>query len=240
LISDAIDRSIDQFEFRILAGQSVYFDHQYLSGTVDKDYIISSLRQKLLASGCTLKDDRYDARFVVEARSGAVGTDQHDVTVGVPSVNIPPILGGVAGIPSSIPEIPLVKKTAQKGVAKLAVFAYERETGQAVWQSGAAPANSTAQHTWIFGAGPIQRGTIYKGTKFAGDQLVVPTLPGADGSEDEDSHLSITTRAIFDRPRSNDREVQLAGHEESSEDRPANPPEQTPAPSQNAPPSEPQ
>ena len=97
LISDAIDRSVDRMDFRAMSGESVFLDAAYLRGTLDERYIVSSLRQKLLASGCALTESRAKAKFIVEARSGGVGTDQTDLTFGVPSVNIPPILGSVGG-----------------------------------------------------------------------------------------------------------------------------------------------
>ena len=217
LISDAIDRSVDRMDFRAMADESVFLDSQYLRGTIDEGYIVSSLRQKLLASGCALTEERAKAQFIVEARSGGVGTDQTDLVFGVPSVNIPPILGSVGGVPPSIPEIPLIKKTAQKAVAKLAVFAYERANGRAVWQSGATPVGSVAKATYIFGAGPFQQGTIYERPKFAGRNLpILQTLSAAGHSREDDdgNSLSVTSHAVFldQDPQSN--QVQLAGHDE--------------------------
>src|SRR5262249_2283246 len=131
LISNAVDRSVSQFDFTGLAGKKVYFDAQYLDGTVDKGYVVSSLRQHLLASGCLLQEDRKQATYVVEARSGGVGTDHSSLLVGVPQMTVPTL---VPGQPSQIPEIPLAKKNDQNGVAKIAVFAYNRLTGERVWQ----------------------------------------------------------------------------------------------------------
>lgn len=218
LISNAIDQAVDRMDFSALAGETVYFDPQYLYEALDHGYIISSIRQKLLASGCILKESRDGARYIVEARSGGVGTDQHDVMFGMPSVNVPPLLGALSGVPTSIPEVPLIKKTAQKGVAKLAVFAYERETGRAVWQSGSFPVNSTARDTWVFGAGPFQQGSIYDGTKFAGGGLAVPKLQRKAHAGPEKPELRVTDEADFHHPPDTSRPVQLAGHEEPDHD----------------------
>ncbi|MBX7169129.1 MAG: hypothetical protein K1X74_22525, partial [Pirellulales bacterium] len=173
LISDAVDQAVSQLDFSALAGKEVYFDPQFLRGTVDENYVISTIRQHLLASGCVLKERREDANFVVEARSGAVGTDRNDVTLGVPSVSVPAILP--TPLPTSIPEIPLAKNTHQRGVAKLAVFAYNRKTGLPVWQSGVAPVTSYAKDSWVFGAGPFRRSSVDPETKFAGDKLGIAT-----------------------------------------------------------------
>lgn len=179
LVSQAVDQAVSQLDFRCLAGKPVYFDAQYLDNTIDRGYLISSLRQHLLACGCILQEDRSKAVYVVEARSGAVGTDRHSLLIGVPQMNVPTI---VPGQPSFIPEIPIAKKTDQKGVAKVAVFAYNRITGLPVFQSGVVSSTSTAKDTWFLGIGPIMRGTIRDSTEFAGAPLSLPLL-GSDGEE---------------------------------------------------------
>ena len=171
LVSDAMDRAVSQLNFRVLAGQSVYLDDTALSSAVDRQYLASSIRQHLLASGCTLNEHRTDADFVVEARAGAVGTDSHDLLFGIPAIQIPDILSMDGTLPSAIPEIAVAKRQNQRGMVKLAVFAYHRESGMPVWQSGMAVSESSAQNLWVAGAGPFQKGTIYDGTNFAGGDL---------------------------------------------------------------------
>ena len=77
-------------------------------------------------------------------------------------------------MPAAIPEIPFAKRRDQRGVAKVAVFAYRRDTGEPVWQSGIVVNTSTANDIWVFGAGPFQRGTIYEREEFSGKKLVGP------------------------------------------------------------------
>src|SRR5262245_46923921 len=72
LISDAIDHAVQTINFEPLRGQTVYLDDQRLADVVDRNYLVSTLRQHLLASGCQLRDKRDEAEFVVEARAGAV------------------------------------------------------------------------------------------------------------------------------------------------------------------------
>ena len=62
LISNAVDHSVSQLDFRALCGKPVFFDPQYLDTTVDKGYVVSSLRQQLLASGCVLQEERAKVR----------------------------------------------------------------------------------------------------------------------------------------------------------------------------------
>jgi hypothetical protein len=170
LISDAIDRTVQQINFKVLEGETVFFDERHLLEVVDKAYLISSFRQHLLASGCVLKDKREDATFVVEPRVGAVGTDNHDWLVGIPAINVPQVPLAPT-LPAAIPEIPFAKRRDQRGVAKVAVFAYRRETGEPVWQSGMAISESEANDIWVLGAGPFKRGTIYEEKSFTSTRI---------------------------------------------------------------------
>jgi hypothetical protein len=65
----------------------------------------------------------------------------------------------------------LPKRDVKSAAAKIAVFAYDRETREPLWQSGVAQAGSNARDTWILGIGPIQYGSIYRGTRFAGKRI---------------------------------------------------------------------
>lgn len=175
LISDAIDRAVESINFEKLSGESVYFDAGRLNGVVDQGYLISSLRQHLLASGCTLKDNRAEATFIVEPRAGAIGTDSDELLFGIPATNVPQ-LTMLVGLPPSLPEVPIIKRRNQRGVAKIAVFAYRRDSGEPMWQSGIATTESTANDFWVLGAGPFKRGTIHKGTSYADGQRFLPPI----------------------------------------------------------------
>jgi hypothetical protein len=196
LISDAIDRAVQSVHFGPLAGQSVYVDSSRLNDVVDRNYLVSTLRQHLLASGCALRDKPEAADFIVEVRAGAVGTDRNDLLFGVPSMNVPQILP-VQPVPAAIPEIPVAKRRDQRGVAKIAVFAYHRESGAPVWQSGVAQRESSSNDVWILGAGPFQRGTIYEGTEFAGSTLGNPTDAG-DNSQRRS--IALANEQLFTPP----------------------------------------
>ncbi len=182
LASDAVDRVISQINFSPLAGQKVYFDHQYIKdikgvGFVNGDYIISSLRQQLIAANCLLQENKNDADYIVEARVGALGTDQHEISYGVPANNL--LNTASTFVPSApmiptIPEISIAKKNNEIGAAKIGVFAYHRETKQPVWQAGIKTERSRSKESWFLGAGPFQSGTIYDGPMFAGSQIRRP------------------------------------------------------------------
>jgi len=198
LISDAIDRAVSRISFQAVSGKKVYLDAGPLKGITDAPYLTSSLRQKMLADGCLLAEKASEAEYVVEARAGAVGTDRNELLFGVPATNIPSQLPvpGAAAI-SSIPELPLAKSTEQKGMAKIALFAYNRKTGRPVWQSGTVPMQSTAKDLWVLGAGPFQRGTIHEGTKFAGEELPIPLIDHMGNRDDQADLVSVADEAFF-------------------------------------------
>ena len=187
VMSDAVDRSVSRLDFRPLSGQKVYLDTSYLrhvkgQAFVNSEYVISSMRQQIVAAGCLIQDTLADADIVIEARLGTLGLDDHRVTFGLPENNA--ISSAVALIPNapsvpSIPEVALARRDAQEAAAKVAAFAYERETRQPVWQSGVNYSLATARDTWVFGVGPFQGGSIRDDTKLAGSKLKLP-FPVAD------------------------------------------------------------
>jgi len=194
ILSDAVDRSVARLDFSPMRDRTVYLDATYIravkgEGFVNADYIISSLRQQVLASGCLLQESREDADIVIEARVGALGSDDHDLTFGIPANNT---LATAASVVTpnapplpSIPEVSVAKRYDQLGAAKIAAFAYDRTTRRPLWQSGVDSSRSTARDYWVLGAGPFHHGSIYDGMDFAGGSKVkLPLITkNADGEE---------------------------------------------------------
>lgn len=225
LASDAVDSAVSSIDFRPLAGQKVFFETRYIQnlrtiGFVSAEYIISSLRQAMVGHGVLLQDSAPQADLIVEARVGTLGADGHDMIYGLPSSNAGAATAAAAAATAtptitSIPEIALAKKKNQLAAAKVACFAYERQSKERVWQSGLATAKSTAQDTWIFGAGPFQKGSIYTKTGIAGQTLDV-------GGRGQDlPTIGFREPAVFERFAKNDNhdapgkaEVITAGAEE--------------------------
>ena len=186
-MSDAVDSTLNKLDFQALSGYKVFLDTQYVVGAgkvipgvampvnlVNSDYVISGLRQQLTAAGCMLVDTKDQADIICEARCGALGTDGHSMIYGLPANNFlssaSSVIPGTPSLPT-IPEISIAKRDMKSAAAKVSVFAYDRETREPLWQSGIAQAGSSARDTWILGIGPIQYGTIYNGTRFAGKRF---------------------------------------------------------------------
>jgi hypothetical protein len=215
LISHSIDDTVSHLDFRMLAGKRVYLDSQYLDTVTDKSYLISSLRQHILACGCLLQEERKKATYVVEARAGSIGTDRNDMLIGVPQMSIPSVMPGIPG--AMIPEVALAKKSNRRAVAKIAVFAYNRISGDPIWQSGTLEAVSRERNSWLFGAGPFQRGSLHKGTEFDEQRLVVPLLDRQSGTPNS-AVVSVTQPALWKNGPLPDTE------DDSANSKPANQP----------------
>lgn len=197
VMSDAVDRSIANLDFRPLSGRKVYLDTSYLrhvkgEGFVNSEYVTSALRQQIAAAGCLIQDANPDADIIIEARIGTLGSDDHRVTFGVPENNVvsttASLIPGAPVIPS-IPEIAVARREAREAAAKIAAFAYDRQSRRPIWQSGVNHALATAKDTWVFGVGPFQGGTIRDQTKLAGSAIRFGTK-SATGSPAQ----------FFDRP----------------------------------------
>ena len=181
LASDAVDHAVSHLDFSPLAGQKVFFDDKFLQqppgviigvGVVNQIYVSSALRQHLLASGVLLADKLENADIVMEARVGILGADRHDLTYGLPASAANNLAASAATaatqVPIVIPEVSLARRVDQTAAAKIACYAYARDTRERIWQSGTSLARSTSKDSWLFGAGPFQKTTVENGVQFAG------------------------------------------------------------------------
>lgn len=209
IAGDAVDRTVSQTDFRILTGKKIFLDTQFINktvpgiGFVTSEYMVSSVRQKMMCDGCLLQEKVEDSDFVVEMRIGALGADGHEVIYGVPSNNFVSIAASVvptspqaaAALPS-MPELSFGKKDDQMAAAKIALFAYNRKTREPIWQSGISESRSVVADRWFFGAGPFHKGNIY-GTKKQ-QQVDAPLFGSMD--EDEPSKQEYFTERRFADP----------------------------------------
>lgn len=168
LLTNAYDTALGQVDFRPLTGVPIFLDTAHVTA-IDQGWVISGLRQAMLSQGVLLRAKPEQAQWIVEARVGAYGTDSDNLLVGIPQTTVPNV---VPLVPSgTIPEVPLIKRTRQQGVAKLALFAYDRASGQMVWNSGTMLASSNSKDVHILGAGPFHSDSMREGTEFVGMRL---------------------------------------------------------------------
>lgn len=147
LISDAADRAIASVMPAMPRDDKVFLDTTNFDAT-DAKYAIAAIREALLRRHDDLVDKKSDADSVVEVRSGALATNDHELLIGVPSFSVPVPLTGTI----TTPKLALYDKATQLGVAKIAAVATNAKTGALV--SASAPqygyAHSTSHIVLLF------------------------------------------------------------------------------------------
>jgi hypothetical protein len=171
LLTNAWDKALLRVDFRPLTGVPVFLDTANVTA-VDQGWVVSSLREAMLTQGVLIREKREQAQFIVEARVGAYGTDDDSMLVGISQTTVPPT---ITGIPTgTIPKLPLIERSRQSAVAKLALFAYDRTSGQLVWSSGTVLDKADTKNVFVGGFGPIKSGSLQKGAEVAGIEIPLP------------------------------------------------------------------
>ncbi len=152
LISNAIDRSLSNVSFDQLSGRKVFIDDKYLD-SVDKGYVMGSIRHKSLSAGAYLAKSVDDADLVLEPRSGGVGTDSEDSFIGIPKMSVP-------GTALSLPDLKLVSRNTQLGTAKIGLVAFDPKTGASVGLGGQSTALTKHDDMYVLGMGPFRSGAV--------------------------------------------------------------------------------
>jgi hypothetical protein len=190
LLSAAIDRSLNNVSFEPLRSQKVFIDDKYLD-SVDKGYLMGTLRHRALAAGAVLAPSAAEADVVIEARSGGIGTDTEESFIGIPSVGVP-------GMAISIPDIKLVQRNTQHGTAKIGLVAYDPKTGAALGLGGQSTALTKNDDMYVLGVGPIRSGEVRQEREAAvGYQSPARTFMPM-GSKQSDSLAKKTPLALVD------------------------------------------
>lgn len=150
LISNAVDQSLSKCDFSSFHGTKVFVEDKYLD-SVDKGYVIGSIRHHLMLSGATLATKPEDADVVIEMRSGGIGTDNADSYVGIPAIVLPGML--------TLPEVHFWEKTRQTALAKIGMVAYDTKNHELLGAGGISASTSDDTNMFFMGIGPYQYGT---------------------------------------------------------------------------------
>ncbi|MCA9080695.1 MAG: hypothetical protein KDA58_09060 [Planctomycetaceae bacterium] len=151
LVSNAIDQSLNKIDFTPFGGHAVFLSDTYVD-CVDKNYVIGSVRHRILAAGARLVDKPEDAEVVLEMRSGGVGTATSEAFVGMPEIALPGML--------TLPEVRLLERKQQHGLAKLGMVAYDPRTKEILGNGGTSLSKSDDSNWYVMGMGPFQNGTV--------------------------------------------------------------------------------
>jgi hypothetical protein len=220
VIADAVDEAVAKVDFSPMSGKKVFLDTEYVddlkmnpNGNVQ--YVVSSLRQQMIAYNCLLQEKKEEADIVVEVRLAVLAADGDEVTYGIPGNNAA-IKTAASAMPTvgtlmpAIPDLSLGRRTHSIGAAKLGVFAYDRVTREPVWQAGISTGSSQARDLWVMGIGPFQKGRIYRrindGEEI--DRAISAINEDQSPAQSAYSEAIVFERALTDRP-----EVQQASAE---------------------------
>ena len=151
LISNAVDDSLSNIDFGKFAGHNVFLEEKYME-SIDKPYILGSVRHRLMMQGVRIVDKKEDSDVTIEMRSGAVGTDSSKMFVGVPEVVVPGMV--------TIPELRVMNRDMQQATAKIGMVAYHTETGQVLGDGGVSLSQSDRNNWYVLGVGPYRNGSL--------------------------------------------------------------------------------
>jgi hypothetical protein len=131
LLSTATDHALQSANFVFFANRKVFLDTTYFD-SYDSKYVVGTIRDALSRAGAMLEENVTNSDIIIEARSGALATDNSESLFGIPSLGLPVPLAGTI----SIPEIAFYKADKQRSVAKIALLAFARESRAHVYSSG--------------------------------------------------------------------------------------------------------
>ena len=165
LIANAVDQSLDKVDFSAFAGRTVYLNDKYVDCT-DKNYVIASVRHRILAQGARLVDDAEKAEVAVELRTGSVGTDMTESFFGTPEIVLPGMM--------TIPEVKLITRNVQSATAKIGLVAVNNSTKEVLGSGGMTTSVSDNTETKVLGVNLGTAGTLKRELADAGARRPVP------------------------------------------------------------------
>ena len=165
LISTAADRALAQADLSMVAGKKVFVDRSYFDAQ-DEDYVIGEVRELVTMRGGMLMHELKDADLVIEPRSGALSIDSTSSIIGLPSTPTPiPFAGTV-----QVPEVALFKSEKQFSIAKIALLAYERDSGKHVAATGSLIGRASIKYYKFLGFISYNKSTVPERKKLTDEQ----------------------------------------------------------------------
>ena len=146
LLNSSADAVICAFDFSPLTNRLCYLDTTGL-GSKSDGYLPYRIREQLSLHSVRFADSRDQAEVIIEAGLAAYGTDAEKNDIGIVEAD-------------AIPDIHLCIRGVQYGVAKLSMFAWEKETGETIWHSGMLRADSYLEIRSSLGSPASYSGTI--------------------------------------------------------------------------------
>ena len=129
LLANAVERGLDQMDFRPLADKKVVLDYVYLAPQTYKEYFQACAETCLYTSGATIVNKAEEADYIVRLYVGTLATESTSWNIGTPELPVP--------IPDTslnvaIPELPLFQKMTRSGYGKFSFNVLESKTRKPV------------------------------------------------------------------------------------------------------------
>ena len=124
MLSHSVDHAIEEMDLSELSGKKVFMDVKYFE-SVDKNYVLGALREKLGKDGAILLASEEEAEYIIEPRNRGLGLDTRSSLFGLPAMDIPvPLAGRI-----SSPELALYKAQRADSIASFALAVYRKSGG---------------------------------------------------------------------------------------------------------------
>ena len=131
LLSTATDHALKNANLVAFAGRKIFLDSTYFE-SYDSKYVLGTIRDALSRAGAVLADSMSNSDIIIEARSGALSTDNSESLFGLPSFGLPVPLAGTL----QTPQLAFYLSDNQKSIAKIALLAFTRQSRKHVYSSG--------------------------------------------------------------------------------------------------------
>lgn len=127
LLTNAVDRTVSQMDFRMLSGEKIRIDYSNLTPQTEKNYLQAILEARVAAAGAIIALKAEEAKYVLRPVCAALATEDSKIMFGTPQLPVP--------IPDMslslvIPELPLFKRINRYGHCKLAIEVLEAKTNK--------------------------------------------------------------------------------------------------------------
>ena len=127
LISQAVERAVDNMSFSQYAGQNAVLDFAKLAPQCDKDYVTAVIETHLALSGIKVVEKAEEAQIKIRFAAGVLATDNTILNIGTPAIPVP--LPNT-NINFGIPEMSIFKRVARTGSCRMSAIIYDAKTGK--------------------------------------------------------------------------------------------------------------
>jgi len=129
LISQAVERAVDNMSFSAYAGKNAVLDLAKLAPQCDKDYVTAVIETHLALSGVKVVEKADDAQIKIRFVCGVLATDNTTLNIGTPAIPVP--LPNT-NINFGIPELSVFRRVARTANCRMSAIISDAKTGQTI------------------------------------------------------------------------------------------------------------